>query len=328
MDSPVANPVESPVVGRLAPSPTGLLHVGHARSFLAAWWSARSAGGRVVLRIEDLDSTRCRPEWTDAARADLEWLGIDWDEELIQSDDLAPYHAAVDTLLERGLAYPCVCSRKAILAALSAPHARGDELRYPGTCRDRFVDLEQAERMTGEVAGVRLRVPEGQHEVDDALVGRFAAAPASECGDFLLLRRDGQVAYQLAVVVDDARQGVSEVVRGDDLLPSAVRQRLLQDALDLRHPRQVHLPLVVDEHGRRLSKRDRDLTLAELREAGCDPRRLVQWAARSLGMVAEGDGLEPAAGWTPRFALDRVPRDTCVLDPDTVGELIARRDPR
>jgi glutamyl-tRNA synthetase len=302
VDSPVANPVESPVVGRLAPSPTGLLHVGHARSFLAAWWSARSAGGRVVLRIEDLDSTRCRPEWTDAARADLEWLGIDWDEELIQSDDLAPYHAAVDTLLERGLAYPCVCSRKAILAALSAPHARGDELRYPGTCRDRFVD--------------------------DALVGRFAAAPASECGDFLLLRRDGQVAYQLAVVVDDARQGVSEVVRGDDLLPSAVRQRLLQDALDLRHPRQVHLPLVVDEHGRRLSKRDRDLTLAELREAGCDPRRLVQWAARSLGMVAEGDGLEPAAGWTPRFALDRVPRDTCVLDPDTVGELIARRDPR
>ena len=302
------------VVGRLAPSPTGRLHLGHARSFLAAWWASRSAGGRVVLRIEDLDGTRCKPEWVDDARRDLEWLGLDWDEELVQSSDLEPYLAAVERLLREDAAYACTCSRRAILAALSAPHESGTELRYPGTCARRYASVEAAEAETGTPAGVRFRVPEGRHTIDDGLRGRFEADPSAECGDFLLLRRDGAVAYQLAVVVDDARQGVTQVVRGDDLLPSAVRQRLLQDALGLPHPEQLHLPLVVDASGRRLSKRDGDLELAEVRARRVDPRRVVAWVAESLGQDAAGEPLE-AAALVPGFDVRHIPLEPAALDP-------------
>ncbi|MEZ5976756.1 MAG: tRNA glutamyl-Q(34) synthetase GluQRS [Planctomycetota bacterium] len=291
----------TPPTTRLAPSPTGLLHLGHARSFLAAWWCARSEGGRVVLRIEDLDTGRSRPEFTDAARRDLEWLGLDWDgPELVQSEDLAPYHDAARRLLERGDAFACVCSRRDVLEALDAPHAADTELRYPGTCRDRFTSVQDAEHRTGATAGVRLRVPEGRFAIRDEFAGRFEADPAREVGDFLLLRRDGAVSYQLAVVVDDARQGVDLVVRGDDLLPSAVRQALLQRALGLPHPRWLHLPLVTDADGNRLSKRAGAQALSTLRERGVDPRLVADWAARSLGLA--GDAARATAReWLPRF---------------------------
>ena len=274
-----------PVVGRLAPSPTGRLHVGHARSFLVAWWSARAAGGEIVLRIEDLDRTRCKPEWEAGVLEDLEWLGLDWDgTPLRQSDDLEPYHAAAERLLARGLAYPCVCSRREIEAHLAAPHA-GGELVYPGTCRGRFADVHAAERQSGRPAGVRFRVAPGPHAIEDRVHGRFTADPSAECGDFLLLRRDGMVAYQLAVVVDDARQGVTEVVRGDDLLPSAVRQHLLREALGLPHPAWAHVPLVHMPDGRRLAKRGGAVSLSDLREGGADPREIVAWCARTLGLA-------------------------------------------
>lgn len=271
-------------VGRLAPSPTGFLHLGHARSFLLAWWDARSRGGSVVLRIEDLDRERCKPQYVDAARADLEWLGLDWDGEvLVQSRDLAPYERACEELIERGLAYPCVCTR-AEIAALSAPHASDGEQRYSGACRGKWRTPAEAHAATGREPGLRLAVPDGPVRIVDRLRGELEFDVQREVGDFLIRRRDGAMAYQLAVVVDDARQGVDTVVRGEDLAPSAARQVLLHARLNLTPPSYAHVGLVVDEHGERLAKRRGDLSLAELRAAGVDPRAVAGWAARSVGV--------------------------------------------
>ena len=298
-------------VTRLAPSPTGFLHVGHARSFLIAWWLARSRGGRVALRVEDLDRERCRPEYVEACLRDLAWLGLDWDGAvLLQSSDAGPYEAACRALTARGLAYACSCSR-AEIAALSAPHASDGEQRYPGTCRGRWRDPDAARAATGRAAGLRLVVPEGPVEIEDALHGALAFDVQREVGDFLVRRRDGAFAYQLAVVVDDARQGVDTVVRGADLLPSAARQALVLGALGLARPRWVHVPLVVDEHGERLAKRRGDLSLAELRAQGVDPRAVVAWAARASGQTC-GERAE-AAEITPHFDLGRLPRSPAVL---------------
>jgi len=310
-------------VTRLAPSPTGLLHVGHARSFLVAWWYARARGGRVLLRIEDLDGARSRPELVRTALEDLAWLGLDWDgPTLVQSADPRPYVAAVERLERAGRAYPCVCTRREIEAVASAPHAGDAEPRYDGRCRERFASRAEAERTSGRAAGVRFRVPPGAVAVEDLRVGAYARDVQADVGDFLVLRRDGCWAYQLAVVVDDARTGVTHVVRGDDLLPSTPRQALLLDALGLPRPAWVHLPLVVDEHGARLSKRDRSLALASLRERGVDPRALVAWAARSAGVA----GLPPearasAAELVGRFDLARLPAEPAVFGPAELARL-------
>jgi glutamyl-tRNA synthetase len=291
--------------GRLAPSPTGLLHLGHARSFLLAWTHARSRSARIVLRIEDLDRDRCRPELAEAAVRDLEWLGLDWDgEPLVQSRDLSPYERACDELVSKGLAYACTCTR-AEIAALSAPHAGDRETRYPGTCRGKWRDARHAREATGREPGLRVVVPEGETEVVDELLGPRRFDVAGESGDFLVRRRDGAFAYQLAVVVDDARQGVGEVVRGDDLLPSAARQKLLQRSLGLASPRWWHVPLVVGEDGERLAKRRGSLALSELRERRVDPRAVVAWAARSCG----GPDVEilAAVEFAREVALERLP---------------------
>jgi glutamyl-tRNA synthetase len=298
------------VVGRLAPSPTGPLHLGHARSFLAAWWSARSAGGRILLRSEDLDLQRCKPEFERAQIQDLKWLGLDWDGPLLrQSDDLQPYLQALKRLEESGAVYACVCTRKEIEEAIDAPHGAGDERRYLGTCRGRFKSRQEAEYQTGLPAGLRLRVPAGPLETVDRLRGPQRFDTSQECGDFLLLRRDGGIAYQLAVVVDDARQGVTQVVRGDDLLPSAVRQELLYRAFGWRVPDWYHLPLVLASDGRRLSKRAGDAGLSAWREHGRDPRELVGWCAQSLGLWPRDvppPRLDPA-GWLPHWSWAKVP---------------------
>jgi glutamyl-tRNA synthetase len=273
-------------VGRLAPSPTGLLHLGHARSFLLAWWSARSQGGRVVLRIEDLDAERARPELVDTCRRDLEWLGVDWDGPVVhQAADTRALEEACERLLTAGLAYPCVCTRREI-AALSAPHADDAETPYPGTCRGRWRTPEEARAETGREPGLRLAVAPGPVSVTDERLGERSFDVAAEVGDFLVRRRDGAFAYQLAVVVDDHRQGVTEVLRGEDLLPSAARQALVLERLELPRPRWIHVPLVVHPDGQRLAKRRRDLSLAALREAGVDGRAVVAWAARSAGQPA------------------------------------------
>jgi glutamyl-tRNA synthetase len=307
-------------VGRLAPSPTGLLHLGHARTFLLAWWSIRSRGGRIVMRMEDLDGPRVRKGMAEAALRDLEWLGLDWDgPPELQSDGMPELRAAVDRLVAATMAYACVCSRADVRAAQSAPQQGDVELRYPGTCRDRFGSLAAAERETGRDAALRFRVPEGTLEIRDAFAAAIRCDVAREVGDFPVARRDKTPAYQLAVVVDDARQGVTEVLRGDDLLPSTARQLHLQRALGLPQPCWVHVPLVVDAEGRRLAKRADDLSLAELRQAGVDPRAIVGWAARSAGMDVP-ERVDATAA-TAAFALERVPRDPVRLGDDDVRRL-------
>jgi len=308
-----------PPVGRLAPSPTGHLHLGHARTFLLAWWQARAHEGRVHLRIEDLDRARVKPGLADECRRDLEWLGLDWDgEPRLQSEDTAALTRALTRLLDTGQAYLCACSRRDIARALSAPHAGDGELRYPGTCRTRGPDATD----TGERAlAVRLRVPEGAVELEDGVVGRFRVDVQREVGDFLLARRDGFFAYQLAVVVDDAQMNVNQVLRGDDLLSSAARQWHLQRALDLPHPRWFHVPLVLDQHGERLAKRRGDLALGALRAAGVDPRRLVAWAARSAGLECP----EPLAAreLLASFDLAALPRQPVRFAPADLAALLA-----
>ncbi|HEY6081518.1 MAG TPA: tRNA glutamyl-Q(34) synthetase GluQRS [Polyangiaceae bacterium] len=312
------------IVGRLAPSPTGLLHLGHARTFLLAWWRARSQSARLALRLEDLDGPRVRPEMSETALRDLSWLGLDWDgPAYVQSSGLAEIVAAARQLERAGSAYACICSRGDVRSAQSAPQQGDVEPRYPGTCRGRFASLASAQAETGRQAGLRLRVPDGQQIVDDQLLGARPFDVQAEVGDFLIAKRDGAPAYQLAVVVDDARQGVTEVVRGDDLLPSAARQQLLQRALGLPPVSYLHVPLVLDETGRRLAKRHDDLSLLELRSAGTDPRAIVAWIARSCGMdCGERTSARDALS---AFELRRLPREPVQLDAATLTGLRAAR---
>lgn len=307
-------------VGRLAPSPTGLLHLGHARTFLVAWWRARNVGGRLLMRLEDLDGPRAKPEMSEAALRDLAWLGLDWDgPDYVQSAGLAEISAAAQTLEEHAQAYACVCSRGDVRSMQSAPQLGDAEPRYPGTCRGKFASVAAAEAETGKPAGLRLLVPEGEVTVKDELLGERSFDVQHEVGDFLIAKRDRAPAYQLSVVVDDARQGVTEVVRGEDLFPSAARQRLLQQALGLPAVRYVHVPLVLDESGRRLAKREDDLSLQELREGGTDPRAIVAWAAKSCGIPC-GERITARVALI-NFALAKVPREPLLLDAATVANL-------
>jgi len=315
--------MKSPV-GRLAPSPTGLLHLGHARTFLLAFWHIRSRAGQLLMRMEDLDGPRAEMRFADAALSDLEWLGLDWDGPvLLQSTGLARINAAVAELIEAGKAYPCVCSRGDIRSAQSAPHAGSAEPRYPGTCRGRYRSFAEAERQSGQAAGARLIVPEGSITIEDGVAGANTSDVARDVGDFLIAKRDKAPAYQLAVVVDDHEQGVNEVLRGDDLLPSAARQWHVQRALGLPHPAWFHVPLVTDANGRRLAKREADLSLAELRAGGTDPRAIVTWAARSAGV--EVGERATAAEVTPLFQLAALPRELVPLEPDLLAGLRAAR---
>lgn len=291
--------------GRLAPSPSGRLHIGHARTFLVAWWRARSLGARIALRIEDLDAGRCSREHVDGVLEDLEWLGLDWDGPWrLQSADLDRVRERAHDLAARGLAYACVCTRKEIAEAQSAPH--GDEgPRYPGTCRGLYQSLDDARARSGREPALRLLVPEGAIEFDDLVHGRRRVDVQASVGDFPLLGRGGEPSYQLAVVVDDARDGVREVVRGGDLLDVTARQLLLQRLLGLPHPRHAHLPLVVDAHGKRLAKRSAGLTLAELRSAGVPPERIVGAVARISGLADADDGRP--ADYAAAFRLESLP---------------------
>ena len=303
------------VVGRLAPSPTGRLHLGHARSFLLAWWSALAQGGCVVLRVEDLDATRVKPGATELVLEDLAWLGLDWaGEPLLQTSRAQAHAEAIEGLLQRGLAYPCVCTRAEIEAAASAPHASDSEARYPGTCRGKFASVSEARAATGRAPAVRLIVQPGPVQFYDALVGPQSIDVAVQVGDFVIGRKDGFAAYQFATPFDDAFQGVTEVLRGDDLIPSAARQRLVLDALNLPHPRQIHVPLVAGHDGERLAKRAGSLSLQELRDSGVSPSYIATWAAASAGIPAAQEALgssqeRPASGWTPSFELLSVPTE-------------------
>jgi len=300
------------------------LHLGHARTFLLAFWHVRARAGRLLMRMEDLDGPRSEMRFADAALADLEWLGLEWDgEPFVQSSQLLRLNAAVAALIEAGKAYPCVCSRGDIRSAQSAPHADSPEPRYPGTCRGRYASFAEAERVSGRAAGARLLVPEGSITIEDGVAGSSTWDVARDVGDFLIAKRDKAPAYQLAVVVDDHAQGVNEVLRGADLLASAARQWHVQNALALPHPAWFHVPLVTDESGRRLAKREADLSLAELRAAGTDPRAIVAWAARSAG-IDVGDRVT-ATEVTPRFELAALPKEPVLLEPELLAALKAAR---
>ena len=270
--------------GRIAPSPTGFLHLGHAATFRTAWDRARNAAGQVILRVEDLDEARCRNEFRDAIIEDLQWIGLDWDEgpdvggrhaPYVQSERLSLYREAFETLRRRKLVYPCRCSRREIQMALSAPHEGDDEPVYPGTCRP----SKYSGQWDGEMFGVnwRFRIRDGQEmHFTDANLGDQSARCGREFGDFLVWRKDNIPSYQLAVTVDDAEMGITEVVRGRDLIISTFRQLLLYSALGHQPPRFFHCELVRDKHGRRLAKRHTDSTLRRLRHAKPAPDILRQ----------------------------------------------------
>lgn len=251
------------VVGRFAPSPSGRMHLGNVFAALLAWLFARSAGGELLLRIEDLDPDRCKPEYAELLREDLRFLGLDWDREgTPQSQRKNAYDEAFAALSSQDLIYPCYCSRAALHAA-SAPHTSDGTPIYPGTCRN-MPEADRA-RQTRPPA-FRVRVPDQIFGFQDGLQGPYAENLAKDCGDFVVRRSDGVYAYQLAVVVDDAAMGVTQVVRGRDLLSSTPRQIYLQQVLGLPTPTYFHTPLLLSPDGRRLSKRDRDLDLGALRQ--------------------------------------------------------------
>ncbi len=265
-------------VTRLAPSPTGALHLGNARTFLINWALARRLGWRVVLRIEDLDTPRTKKGADIQAIDDLRWLGMDWDEgPHYQLRDLAPYREVLDRLWRDGLIYACTCTRREIEQAQSAPHGSDHELRYPGTCRP-APDVPPARRSppTHAAYALRLIVPPGELAFEDAFAGPQRHDVQAQVGDFIVASKAMLPAYQLAVVVDDARQGVNEVVRGDDLLRSAARQIVLQRMIGITPPpRYWHVPLVLGEDGRRLAKRHGDTRLASYRERGVPAERII-----------------------------------------------------
>lgn len=261
--------------------------MGNARTFLATWALARHEGWTVVLRLEDLDLGRVKEGAHDAAVTDLRWLCLDWDgEPLAQSADLAPYREALASLASRGLTFRCDRSRGEIRNAASAPHLDDGETRYPPELRP----AEPWPRTLDDAAGDwranhRLRVDDATEEVHDELFGSCRFNPGLEAGDLVVWTKLGVPAYQLAVVVDDARQCVTDVVRGDDLLASAARQQIIAAHLGVQHARWWHLPLVYGLDGKRLAKRHGSHSLASLREAGIAPERLVGWCAWSLGLT-------------------------------------------
>lgn len=251
------------VVGRFAPSPSGRMHLGNVFAALLAWLSVKCRDGTMVLRIEDLDPDRCRAEYVETLRDDLSWLGLTWDKEQTpQSLRSQAYEAAFEALRARGLIYPCYCSRTELHAA-SAPHAADGRVIYAGTCRG-LTPAQRAEKT--KAPAWRLMVPDQVWGVEDGLQGWYEENLSQDCGDFIVRRADGVYAYQLAVVVDDAAGGVTEVVRGMDLLSSTPRQLYLYALLGLRPPEFFHVPLLLSPDGRRLSKRDRDLDLGVLRQ--------------------------------------------------------------
>ena len=343
-------------VGRLAPSPTGALHLGNVRTFMVAWLRARSQGGKVVFRMEDLDHPKDKPGAAAQAVEDLKWLGFDWDEEYVQSERKPLYRAALaflrsqtvasahDSILRSfghsmisPLAYPCVCSRRDVEAAQSAPHA-GEQLHYPGTCRGRFATWADAcaaktsrtfqTSQTSQTSQTfqtsqtspcwRFRVSEGTVvRFVDAFAGPYEQDVAATLGDFPLARDEGGAGYTLACVVDDLLMGVTEVVRGDDLLPATPAQILLAQALApwvqssnpsslLPPPSYLHVPLVVGADGKRLAKRHGDTRVAAFRAAGRRPEEILGFLAASCGWAAPGEAVSLRA-LLPRFDLATIP---------------------
>jgi len=336
---------------RLAPSPTGALHLGHARTFLITWWMARQAGAKIYMRMEDIDAGRAKPESVQQAYDDLRWLGMDWDaytepqdakgkmkNEVVQSERQGLYDAALEMLWQRNAIYPCICTRADIAAAVtasaSAPHETDIQPRYPGTCADRFPrcgslheTVAGVQASTGKWPCLRLRLPDQATAFTDLIAGCQSLNVLQDAGDFPLTRFampdfpfTFPPAYQLACVVDDHAMGIDMVIRGDDLLASTPRQLILYEALGFTPPRFAHVPLVIGPDGKRLAKRHGESRIAQFRAAGISPERIVGWAAWRSGQLEAPREISPA-DLVPRFDLAKLPRHRITLGPEDFDAL-------
>ena len=365
-------PPLSPPRGRFAPSPTGRLHLGNAFAFLAAWLSIRRQGGRMVLRIEDIDPDRSRPEFVRAAMEDLAWLGLDWDEGPLENPDeetresraknpgsirekgrfgpyiqslrLNRYEEILTGLQERGLVYPCYCTRKELRMLASAPHIGDEGAPYPGTCRTLSDNRRKEMKQSGRRPCLRLNTEAAARQVNggagvplvldfvDGVLGKQRFTMEDCGGDFALRRSDGVFAYQLAVTADDADMGITEVVRGDDLLLSTPRQLLLFRLLGATPPRYAHVPLLHDAAGERLAKRHKSLELAALRHAGARPRDVLARLGELAGCLDRppepGESREALlARMAAGFSLDRLKGRVLTLEAEAPGMLAAASPP-
>ncbi|WP_395727991.1 tRNA glutamyl-Q(34) synthetase GluQRS [Nakamurella sp.] len=310
---------ESGGAGRFAPSPSGDLHLGNLRTALLAWLFARSTGRGFLVRMEDLD--RVRPGAAPRQLADLAAIGLDWDGPVVQQSARTPlYDAAISSLIDRDLAYECFCTRREIREAASAPHPDpsfpqriGADGAYPGTCRSLTAAQVAERRADGRPSAWRLRAGATRWTVDDELAGAFTGA----VDDLVLRRNDGVAAYNLAVVVDDAAQGVDQVVRGDDLLTSAPRQAYLASLLGRPPVAYAHVPLALNTHRQRLAKRDGAVTLTDLAALGRSAVDVLGLLAASLGLAGPGERVTPT-DLLPRFDPAALPRDPWIVDPATL----------
>ncbi len=296
-------------VGRFAPTPSGRMHLGNVFAALLAWLSVRSRDGEMVLRMEDLDKARTSAEYAETLRRDLGWLGLDYDRETpAQSTRKNAYDRAFRQLEELGLVYPCYCTRSQ-LHSVNAPHLSDGTYVYPGTCRN-LTDGERA-RFARPPAW-RVRVDDRDWVVQDRVQGEYRCVLSRDCGDMVIRRADGVYVYQLAVTVDDGEAGVTEVVRGMDLLSSAPRQMYLQTLLGLPHPEYAHVPMLLAADGRRLSKRDRDLDLGELQKH-LKPEQLMGWLSHAAGLIDRPEPVSPRE-LTKEFSWEKIRGDHIFAD--------------
>ena len=301
--------MERPVVGRFAPTPSGRMHLGNVFAALMAWLSVRSKDGELVLRMEDLDTQRTSSDFAQVLREDLIWLGLDWDRETEPQSRRAPvYDKYFDMLREKGLLYPCYCTRSQ-LHSVNAPHLSDGTYVYTGTCRN--LTEEQRSAQT-RVPAWRVQVPDRVWQHRDLVQGDYSLNLATECGDMVVRRADGVYDYQLAVTVDDGEAGVTEVVRGTDLLGSAPRQMYLQSLFGFSTPVYGHVPLLMSADGRRLSKRDRDLDVGALRQR-VSPEKLLGVLAHAAGLMDKPEPIS-AKELATVFSWEKLRKDSIYLD--------------
>ena len=299
------------VIGRFAPTPSGRMHLGNAFSYLLAWLSARSEGGEMLLRMEDLDTLRCTPVFAEGIRQDLLWLGLDWDRETPpQRERTEAYEAALETLRSRANVFPCWCTRGS-LNLVNAPHASDGHPIHPASCRLR-TEEERRQMMKKAPPAWRLEAPDEVVSFRDGVYGEYSENLKRDCGDFVLRRADGVFVYQLAVVVDDGEAGVTQVVRGSDLLSSTPRQLWLYRLLGLPAPEYRHVPMLTDREGRKLSKRDADLDLGELKKRR-RPEEIIGLLASSCGLLDREEAVS-AAELAEEFSWEKLRKEDIVIE--------------
>jgi len=295
-------------IGRFAPTPSGRMHLGNAFAYLLAWLSVRSRDGEMILRMEDLDTLRCTPQLAEGIREDLRWLGLLWDRETPpQRERTDAYEAALQRLKERGHVFPCWCTRGS-LNLVNAPHASDGHPIHPASCRNRS---EAERKLQKEPPAWRLEAPDLEIRFTDGLYGAYSENLMTECGDFVLRRADGVFVYQLAVVVDDGEAGVNEVVRGCDLLSSTPRQLYLYRLLGLTPPSYYHVPMLTDAEGRKLSKRDADMDLGQLRKT-MRPEQVIGRLAFRCGLLAREEAVS-ARELAADFSWQKLRREDIII---------------